>query len=267
MIIAMFADWKLVGSPIYASEQQGQTIAYISDVGADKLKPLFIAMGAASVVIFDLGFLAERWLRHRGALLRNTSMAQKVLSGFAIAFSLIGALGFILLSVFDTLRHPHLHDAFLALFIGGYVISAVFVCAEYQRLGIHNREYRVIRVSFYFKLLFIIIEVALAIAFGVLNRKKMWNTAAIVEWIIALIYTFWVLSFVIDFLPSGSPKHPFHGGNNGMDMQEAAESQAQYTRDSRVDRYDRSDAHYPSGTTASITNGYGNGHTNGQYKA
>jgi len=116
------------------------------------------------------------------------------------------------------------------------------------------------------KLAFIIIEVILAIAFGVLNRKKDLNAAAVVEWIIALIYTFWVISFVIDFLPAGSPKHPMHGANNGMDMEEAAQTHSVVQRDSRVERYDRSDAHYPSGTTASMTNGNGVGYGNGHYK-
>ena len=147
-------------------------------MGADNFKPLFIAMGTVSVVSFDLGLLAERWMRHAGHLLRNTSTAQKVLSGISIAFSIIGAAGLILLTIFDTWRHNTLHNAFLAVFMyaaspireaklincrGGYVLSAVFICAEYWRLGIHFREYRILRISYYMKLGFILVEVALAI--------------------------------------------------------------------------------------------------------
>lgn len=146
-------------------------------MGADTLKPLFIAMGAVSVVSFDLGLLAERWMRHAGHLLRNTSTAQKVLSGISIAFSILGAAGLILLTIFDTWRHKNLHDAFLAVFMyaepkvwananstrGGYVLSAVFICAEYWRLGVHFREYRNLRISYWMKLVFILVEVALAI--------------------------------------------------------------------------------------------------------
>jgi hypothetical protein len=94
----------------------------------------------------------------------------------------------------------------------------------------------------------------------------MWNAAAIVEWVIALIYTFWVISFVIDFLPSASPRHPMHAPNNDMDMREAAETHTAVQRDSRVERYDRTDAHYPSGTTASFTNGNGYSNGNSHYK-
>jgi hypothetical protein len=43
------------------------------------------------------------------------------------------------------------------------VLSAAFICAEYWRLGIHFREYRILRISYYMKLGFILVEVALAI--------------------------------------------------------------------------------------------------------
>jgi hypothetical protein len=137
--------------------------SYISDVGAQKLKPLFIAMGSASVLLLDLAFLLERWLRHRGRLAANTSRSQKVLSILASIAAVAGGAGLILLSIFDTWRHHKMHDAFLTLFIAGYVIAAVFICAEYQRLGLRYREFRILRISFWIKLAFIVTEVSLAI--------------------------------------------------------------------------------------------------------
>lgn len=91
--------------------------SYISNVGATKLKPLFIAMGTASVVLFTLGFVSERWLRHTGKLAHNTSWGQKILSICAIIAAIAGAVGLILLTIFDTLHHKHLHDTFLVLFM------------------------------------------------------------------------------------------------------------------------------------------------------
>jgi hypothetical protein len=65
---------------------------------------------------------------------------------------------------------------------GGYVISAVFICAEYQRLGVMYRDMRILRISFWMKLIFIIIEVALAIGMYLLfiddsnaNLVSIWN--------------------------------------------------------------------------------------------
>jgi len=122
----------------YVSMAEGQAIAYISDVGAGDMKPLFIAGCVVTTVFLDLGFAADRWLRHRGRLVPNTTTGEKVLSGLTIAFAVVGTAGLILLSIFDTVSHDRLHDIFLLLFIAGFVLSAVFICWEYQRLGIRE---------------------------------------------------------------------------------------------------------------------------------
>lgn len=72
------------------------------------------------------------------------------------------------------------------LFSGGYLISAILICAEYLRLGIFYRsQHKVLMASFVIKLSFVIIELALAIAFGLCMRssnKARKNPAAIIEW-------------------------------------------------------------------------------------
>ncbi|MCJ1406708.1 hypothetical protein MMC19_000775 [Ptychographa xylographoides] len=218
-----------------------QHIAYISDIGAQGLKPLFIAGCCVTTIFLDLSFLSERWLRHSGALERNTTMAEKILSGFAIVFAIAGTAGLILLSIFDTLRHPHLHDGFLLLFIAGYVISAIFICAEYQRLGIHFRNRRILRISFWIKLAFIVIEVILAVCFGVLTFDGHTQQAAVFEWVIALIFTFWVLSFFIDLLPAAKSKHG-HGNSARVPQVEMGHGSG--------------GAHLVNGNGAPYTNGY-----------
>jgi hypothetical protein len=64
------------------------------------------------------------------------------------------------------------------------------------------REHRILRASFWIKLTFIFVELALCIAFGVLSKQHRYNQAAIFEWVISLVYIFYVWSFVIDFLPA-----------------------------------------------------------------
>lgn len=202
MLLGMLISWATSGRPHYPSMDADQTIAYISDVGAFRLKPLFIAGSCVTVVCLDLAFLAERWLRHNGRLAANTSRVQKGLSIASIIFAIAGAAGLILLSNFDTYKHPRLHDGFLLLFMGGYVISAIFICVEYQRLGIHYRQHRVLRISFWMKLAFIVIEVILAIIFASTSFGTHQQVAAVVEWTIAFIFTFYVASFIVDLLPS-----------------------------------------------------------------
>jgi hypothetical protein len=74
-------------------------------------------MGAVAVVTFDLAFVIERWLRHTGRLARNTSFWQKFCSIASMLAAIAGAVGLILLAIFDTKHHDRLHDAFLGVFM------------------------------------------------------------------------------------------------------------------------------------------------------
>lgn len=70
-----------------------------------------------TVVFLDLAFLSERWLRHAGQLVRNKGRWDKLCAIASILFAIAGAAGLILLSIFDTYHHPHLHDGFLVMFM------------------------------------------------------------------------------------------------------------------------------------------------------
>ena len=117
-LLGMLGGWVANGSPIYPWMDQGQTIAFISHVGASYWgKPLFIAGSATAQVAFVLSFISERWLRHKGRLTHNYTTAEKALSVCASIFALIGACGLILLTIFDTRRYPPVHEAMLAVFM------------------------------------------------------------------------------------------------------------------------------------------------------
>lgn len=216
----MLGNWAVRGTPHYPSMEQGQTIAYveangcsgihrlivcssyISDIGAFGLKPLFIAGSAVTVVFLDLAFISERWLRHKQKLVPNKGRLDKACAVLSIFFSICGAIGLILLSIFDTYRHSSDHDGLLIMFMlvwssppvqtwgsltvvrVGYLISAILICIEYLRIGIfYRREHRLLLISFWIKLWFIIIEVALAIGFGVCHRHNgRRNASAVLEW-------------------------------------------------------------------------------------
>ncbi|KAI0167268.1 Frag1/DRAM/Sfk1 family-domain-containing protein [Pestalotiopsis sp. NC0098] len=213
LLIHWIVDTKRVH---YSSMGDTQNIAYISDVGAAELKPLFVAGCIITTIFLDLSFATDRWLRHKGRLVPNTTVGEKVLSGLTIVFALIGTVGLCFLSGFDTAHYPKLHDIFLLLFIAGYLISAIFICWEYQRLGIRNREHRILRISFWVKLTFVLVELALAIAFAVNNFRKNYNVAAILEWVIAFIFSFYVFSFFIDLWPAVKTKRGMGHKTAGM---------------------------------------------------
>ncbi|KAH3915980.1 hypothetical protein HBH56_067350 [Parastagonospora nodorum] len=279
-LIAMIVYWATTGRPHYVTMNEGQYFPYISDIGADTLKPMFIALSAVSVVTFDLAFIFERYLRHTGKLTPNTSVWQKVYSGCATVAAIAGAAGLILLTIFDCKNHNRLHNIFLAVFIIGYIVSAIFTCWEYQRLGIRYREHSILRISFWVKLVFIGLEICLCIAFVVCSKKRVWNYAAGLEWAIAFVYCCYVMSFFIDFLPATRTKH--HQSHE-TEMQVAEEGGMRGMGDGAADsgQYFRGNAApvngYADGTngangftngatnghTNGVTNGYTNGHTNG----
>lgn len=50
--------------------------------------------------------------------------------------------------------------------------------------------------------MFIFIEVGLLIAFGILTVQGLYDAAAVFEWTISFIFSFYVFSFVIDLVPA-----------------------------------------------------------------
>jgi len=147
----MLITWLATGRPTYVS--QDGSIAYISDIGADVLKPLFITGGAITAVLFVLCLCIERLLRHKRRfvlwhpnphfhilvpphrLLPAMRKRERVFSVLAIIGSFIGGCGLILLTVFDTKRHPSLHRLFLLIFMIGVALSAIFTIVEVCNLN------------------------------------------------------------------------------------------------------------------------------------
>jgi len=57
--------------------------------------------------------------------------------------------------------------------------SQLFLYVRSTRLGVHFRQHRVLRGSFWLKLAFILIEIAMAIAFIVTSFRSSKNAAAV----------------------------------------------------------------------------------------
>jgi len=193
---AMMITWLAQGQPKYPSMEPGARIAYISDVGAYRLKPLFVTGCAVTGTFLFLSLLSVR-VNHK--LSSRSERWFDILSILAVG---MGSVALILLSVFDTRRYPSLHRLFLFLFMLGLLLSAVFTTIEFRKIGKTFAEQKIIRWSYLGKRYLLGLEFLLAIVFGVCLYKKKQNVGAIVEWIIAFVFTFYVLSFFIDLRPS-----------------------------------------------------------------
>lgn len=63
-LLAMLITWLAQGRPKYVN--MNGKIAYISDIGASFLKPLFIVACCITAIGFITILVVERWLRHEG---------------------------------------------------------------------------------------------------------------------------------------------------------------------------------------------------------
>lgn len=111
----------------------------------------------------------------------------------------------------------------------GYMISAILICAEYLRLGIFYRsQHRILLASFVIKLSFVIVELGLAIGFGYCmgsQKTSLKNPGAILEWTIAFVFTGYVLSFMVDLLPSVRTRRHLPQGEKRLEMAQNAPQQ------------------------------------------
>ncbi|PSR79027.1 hypothetical protein PHLCEN_2v7214 [Hermanssonia centrifuga] len=194
-LLAMLITWLAQGRPHYVS--QDGSIAYISDVGADILKPLFVTGCVITALSFFLSLAIERWLRHSGRLIADMRRRERVFSCLAILGSFIGGCGLILLSIFDTKRHPTLHRVFLLVFIVGVALSAIFTVVEYRWISHEFVELRKLKRAYIVKGTVATILILLAIAFAIALSQAT-DVGAVLEWIIAFGYTFYLLTFFYD---------------------------------------------------------------------
>jgi hypothetical protein len=199
-LVSMLITWAATGTPHYAS--MDGNIPYISDIGASYLKPLFVTGCCITAAGFVLCLLLERFLRNHGRLVDNFRRRERVFAWLAVLGSIIGGAGLILLSVFDTLRHPSLHRLFLLIFMVGVALSALFTIIEFRWI---NKDFQGgaprLRTAYMMKGGIALTLIALAIAFGgTLYGKSTASTdaAAVLEWTIAIGYTLYLLTFWYD---------------------------------------------------------------------
>jgi hypothetical protein len=210
-LLAMLVTWLAEGRPKYVS--QDSKVAYISDVGADRLKPLFIAGSTVTALSFFVSLVIERWLRHSGRLRPNMRKRERVLSSLSILGAFIGGAALILLSVFDTKRHSQLHRLFLLFFMIGVILSAIFTVMEYRWISKDYVYVRRLRNAYIAKAIIAGILFVLAVAFGIALFQATF-VGGILEWIIAFGFTFYLLTFFYDLrLAKGNYKGKYTGAS------------------------------------------------------
>lgn len=215
IILALLIVWTASGAPRY--RRDNPTINYISDVGAVK-KGIFIPGAIVTSIFFVLSLIADRMLRHREYTSTFLRRRESVFSMLAIIAGFIAGLALSLLSIFDTDNHHNAHWTFTVIFIVGVFINAVFFSLEINSLYRGYPNIRALRRSRNSKLVIASIGIVLAIVMAILmgscsddcsgdNGNQCDNkcdttesVAAVFEWIIAFLFSIYLLTFVYDLI-------------------------------------------------------------------
>lgn len=202
MLIALLACWAAQGHPVYYwITDRNKTILFISDVAATNLQPIFISCSAVQGLLFALALASERLLRHNGRLLPNNRRREKWSSVGAIVCAVVGQLGILFVSIFNTRYFSSTHTDFLVVFIVFVGVSSLFSIYEYFYLDKHYRDFLSLRWSLGLKISWFIIELALAVAFAGTHNKHV-NVSAVLEWLVSFIYPFYTLIIAYDLWPA-----------------------------------------------------------------
>lgn len=208
MLISLLSIWGNEGNPNYSwMNKPQQKILYISDIAGNswKAQSVFIGCAATQGAFFVLSLASERWLRHLGRLRPNHRTAGKVLSGFSIGWAVIGELGILFVSIFNTRKYHEQHAHLLVVFIVFLGLSALSSVAEYFYLDIDHQHKRHIIVSLSAKICWFLIELVIAIAFVCTIHTNI-NASAVLEWMISFVYPFYSLVLAYDLWPAYNKK-------------------------------------------------------------
>lgn len=236
MLIAMLVCWSAQGRPIYAFMGGSyQDPVYISDIGATNLQPLFISCAGFQAIFFEGTLIMELVLRKKRKLQPYVSTKQPKFAITSVVCGAIGQLGILFVSIFNTKNFHSVHLSMVGIFIAFVFFACLFnffntfIFGHYpQRLSPDHEkvifgQYRwanVYMVSFFLKLLWLVVALVFAILFGVFMKTGKSSLSAIFEWLISFWYGFLLLMWSIDLVPSAvkhyKRTHPSEYPDNGM---------------------------------------------------
>lgn len=200
--MALLICWGAQGRPHYSFVTQGQVIPYISDIAATNLQPIFISCAAVQGLLMVLAMASERWLRHTGRLLPNDRKREKVFAGLAIGFAIIGQLGILFVSIFNTRNFHKTHIGMLCVFIVGLGVSSLFFIWELLLLDRSYTNVARLRKSYIFKIIWFIISLGLALGFAIADGHGHPNGSSGCEWALSFFYGFYLISLAYDLYPA-----------------------------------------------------------------
>lgn len=129
----LLVHWLVKGRPTYPG-QSNPYVAFISDIAAFELRPVFIIGCTITALAYFSTIWSVNHIRYvpHGYALTDDPRWRKLVSSFAVLVSLVAAVSLILLTIFDTVRAHERHSILLLCTFGGLGLSAVLTAIAWS---------------------------------------------------------------------------------------------------------------------------------------
>lgn len=206
MLIAMLICWAGQGHPMYAFIGRYQDPVYISHIGATNLQPLFISCSGAQGIFYCITLVFEYRLRKSGKLQYWFKKDERNLIFAACVLAIIGQLGILFCSIFNTNDFHTVHASMLVIFIVFLFLSLVCLMTEhllmarhYKQIHVHHKTWNKFLIYTVLTVIWTIAAIVMAICFAAVDD---YSVSGRFEWSLAFWYTFIWIIFAWDFYPA-----------------------------------------------------------------
>ena len=200
-LLSLLIFWLAEGRPRYPG--QINPVAFISDIGAFDLQPLFITGGIISSLTLTATIISVHYARRERRLSTQEPgdeqpQFEKWVSILACVFDVAACPCRICITLFNNHAHPSLHHTFLFLTLAGTALSCIctaFVLWTEMWEG-PAKGSKLLRRSCVFSNSLLVVEVLLGSTFTGLIWTGQSKSAGFFEWAMAFVFTFYFWAFI-----------------------------------------------------------------------
>ncbi|KAF2195162.1 hypothetical protein K469DRAFT_698722 [Zopfia rhizophila CBS 207.26] len=195
-LAALLITWLANGMPKYP-KQSNPYVAFISDIAAFQLKPLFLIGGTVTALAFICTVFSVHFSRYDHRMYGIDDMKwKKGASVLAMLFGVVAGLALILLAVMDTFRFHEEHAVLLLVCFIGLVSSMVLTTVVYWDQVWRPSPFRRLRAFCTASAITVFVDFCVGVAFYCFMSSGYWRVAGILEWIVAFTGAIYLWCFV-----------------------------------------------------------------------
>lgn len=147
------------------------------------MKPLFVCASFLMGILTLVATIGERMVRNRYRLVKTKRLWERNSNWVTIITSFLGYLSLFLVATLDSRDYYSMHIIALAMFLGLLGVSSFTIVSEFFFLDPDHVNFRRFQVSYFFRLLWSILEVGLIIAFTTYSLTHNLKNGCLLEWV------------------------------------------------------------------------------------